>query len=168
MQFKKIFVIGAVALAAGSVFADEGVDNSAPKSREQVVSEVLQARAQGALTPAGEGVYPAGTPTEWSSTKTLADSASEVRQARADGTLRHAGEAAPEDLMRFERAHPSTSTLTRAEVKAEVVAARRAGQLVPAGEAEEFNADRSYARGATTAPRTAMRAQPTAPMAGAQ
>lgn len=167
MQFKKLFIVGAVALATGSVFADEGANDSAPKSRAEVVSEVMQARAQGALTPAGEGVYPAGARVEASSTKTLADSAAEVRQARADGTLRHAGEAAPEELMRYERAHPSTSTLTRAEVKAEVVAARRAGQLVPAGEAEEFSVDRPYARAAATAPRTAMRDQPTA-AAGAQ
>jgi hypothetical protein len=57
-------------------------------------------------------------------------------RARTAGTLAHAGSVAPEEEMAYAQAHPSTSTLTRAEVNAEVLQARANDQLVPAGEAE--------------------------------
>ena len=63
-----------------------------------------------------------------------------VQQARAAGQLAHAGDVAPEEEMKYAQAHPSTSTLTRAEVKEQVLEARANGTLIPAGEGEFSNA----------------------------
>ena len=55
-------------------------------------------------------------------------------QARAAGQLAHTGSVAPEEDMKYAQAHPSTSTLTRAEVNEQVLEARAEGTLIPAGE----------------------------------
>jgi hypothetical protein len=44
--------------------------------------------------------------------------------------------AAPKEEMAFARAHPSTSILTRAEVRQQVLEARADGTLAPAGQGE--------------------------------
>lgn len=57
-------------------------------------------------------------------------------RARAAHQLAHAGSVAPEEEMAYAQAHPSISTLTRAEVKQQVLEARANGTLIPAGQGE--------------------------------
>jgi hypothetical protein len=129
-QVKRAFVLGALALATGAVFAQES-----PVSRAEVAQSVLAARAAGTLTPAGQGVdpgYQGAGPSQ--TTRAAVDTA--TLQARAAGQLAHAGSVAPEEDMEYAQAHPSTSTLARAEVKQEVLEARADGTLIPAGQGE--------------------------------
>lgn len=135
MKTKQVFVLGALAIATGAVLAQE-----APLSRAQVAQSVLAARAAGTLTPAGEGVDPGYRGAGPSTTSRSAVNAS-VREARATGELAHAGDVAPEEQTLYAQAHPSTSTLTRAEVKQDVLEARVEGTLIPAGEGEYAQTD---------------------------
>jgi hypothetical protein len=67
---------------------------------------------------------------------TRAEGKNAVLRARAAHQLAHAGAVAPEEEMAYARTHPSTSTLTRAEVRQQVREARANGTLVPAGQGE--------------------------------
>ena len=73
-------------------------------------------------------------------TLTRAEAKNAVLQARAAHQLAHAGAVAPEEEMAYARAHPSTSTLTRDEVRQQVREARANGTLIPAGQGEYADA----------------------------
>ena len=133
MKAKHIFTITTLALAASGAFAQQ----AAPLTRAEVRQQVLTARANGSLRPAGEAgpeemAY--RTQVEAAPTLTRAEAKNAVLQARAAGHLAHSGPVAPEEEMAYARAHPSTSTLTRAEVRQEVREARANGTLIPAGQ----------------------------------
>lgn len=114
-----------LALASAGAFAQ------APAlTRAEVVQATLAARANGTLTPAGEGVTPVSNQPTTPSTLTRAAVASELLSARAAGELQPAGEAADYDVPLF----TTPSLYSRAQVKASVIDARRAGELIPAGE----------------------------------
>jgi hypothetical protein len=136
MKIKPLVAFGTLALAAGAALAQQA--GTVPLSREEVRRQVLEARANGTLSHAGDAA-----PEEWTeyraqldapSTLTRADLKAVVRQARAAGELAHAGPVAPEEEIKYARAHPWTPTLTRAEVKQAVLEARASGTLIPAGE----------------------------------
>ena len=150
MQVKQMFVVGALALATGAVFAQE-----APLSRAEVVQSVLAARADGTLRHAGETGPEEMTPYKRAvaapSSLTHAQEKASVLQARAAGTLPHAGSIAPEEEMAYARSHPSDSTLTRAEVKADVLEARAEGTLIPAGQGEFAGPESAIVRTARNA-----------------
>lgn len=134
MNVKQLIGLSALALAAGNALAGDG-----SPTRADMRQQVLDARAAGTLTPAGEGVSPgyAMSSDRWSDV-TRAQVTSEVLQARASGLLQPAGEGSPEDRL-YARAESSRSTLARADVKAQVLEARATGELIPAGEGEYPN-----------------------------
>ena len=119
------------ALAAVGMSAMAAEPATTERSRAEVVSETLSARAAHQLAPAGEFALPAYssvvTPT---SGRSRAEVTAEVAAARSAGQLLPAGEA-PEFAVAAVRSGP---TVTRAAVKADVLAARANGELVPAGE----------------------------------
>jgi hypothetical protein len=121
--------LGALVVASTAAVAAEP-ETVAERSRAEVVSETVAARAAGTLAPAGE----ASTPHEFTaaarSTLTRRAVESQVLEARASGTLTPAGEGFDAAFLRPRE----VTILTRAEVKADVIAARRAGDLIPAGE----------------------------------
>ena len=137
MKIKQLFALGTLALAAGAAVAQQ--QGGVSLTREEVRQQVLEARANGTLSHAGDAAPEEWTPyraqVEAPSTLTRADGKAAVRQARAAGQLAHAGSVAPEEEMKYARAHPWTPTLTRAEVKESVLEARASGTLIPAGEA---------------------------------
>jgi hypothetical protein len=136
MKAKSLVALTALALATGAVFAQEA---AAPLTRAEVKQQVLEARAAGTLSHAGDSAPEEMTPykaqIEAPSTLMQGQEKASVLQARAAG-FAHAGDVAPEEEMKYAQAHPSTSTLTRAEVKEQVLEARADGELVPAGEGE--------------------------------
>src|SRR5437868_15219289 len=89
MQAKQMFVLGAMALATGAAFAQAA--SGATLSRAEVAHSVLEARAEGRLTPAGEGVTP-GYGGAGPSQTSRAAVKSDVLQARAAGELVPAGD----------------------------------------------------------------------------
>jgi hypothetical protein len=121
--------LGALVVASTAAVAAEP-ETAAERSRAEVVSETVAARAAGTLAPAGEASTPRETAAAARSTLTRSAVESQVLEARASGTLTPAGEGFDAG---FGRAREVT-ILTRAEVKADVIAARRAGDLIPAGE----------------------------------
>jgi len=132
MQIKQMFVVGAVALATGAAFAQ--VASDVPPSRTQVAQAVLDARAEGTLTPAGEGVTP-GYDGAGPSHTSRAAVANDVLQARAAGDLVPAGGGSPSNET-YDRMVAAPSSTTRDQVNAEVREARAEGALIPAGEGE--------------------------------
>jgi len=143
MRVMQVLAISTLALAAGAVLADEAP--GAPLTRAEIKQQVLDARANGTLSHAGDAGPEEMTPYKRQiaapSTLTRAEEKAAVLQARAAGTLVAAGPASPADDLRAARAPRSTSTLTRAEVKDEVLQARADGTLIPAGEGEYSQAD---------------------------
>jgi hypothetical protein len=137
MKAKSLVALTTLALATGVVFAQEA---AAPLTRAEVVRQVLDARAAGTLSHAGDTAPEEMTPykaqVEAPSTLMRGQAKAIVQQARAAGQLAHAGDVAPEEEMKYAQAHPSISTLTRAEVKEQVLEARADGTLIPAGEGE--------------------------------
>ena len=121
--------LGALVVVSTAAVAAEP-ETAAERSRAEVVSETVAARAAGTLAPAGEASTPRETAAAARSTLTRSAVESQVLEARASGTLTPAGEGFDAG---FGRAREVT-ILTRAEVKADVIAARRAGDLIPAGE----------------------------------
>ena len=121
--------LSALVVASTATFAAEP-DATVERSRADVVSETLAARAAGTLTPAGEASGPLTIATPAASALTRSAVESQVLEARATGTLTPAGEG----VVLASAGQRSASVVTRAEVKATVIAARRAGDLVPAGE----------------------------------
>jgi len=109
-------------LAGGALAADQ----TGSPSRAEVKASVLQARAHGQLTPAGEA-----TQTFMMSTRASTLSHRQVRdetlQARAQGLLVPAGEGSPY------MAETGTQ-MARADVKEATRQARMDNELVPAGE----------------------------------
>ena len=134
MKAKQIFTVTAFALAASGAFAQQ----AAPLTRAEVKQQVLAARANGTLFPAGEAgpeqMLSHREQLQTGSTLTRAEAKNAVLQARAAHQLAHPGAVAPEEEMAYARAHPSTSTLTRAEVRQQVREARANGTLIPAGQ----------------------------------
>ena len=126
MNAKQMFVasvmVASIAAAwAPTAHADSGL------TRADVKAQVLQARAQGLLRPAGEAVEPFSAITS-GQTRSREQVRAEVLQARASGTLIPAGEA----VAPFET--PMPSILARATVKEEYRMARMRGELTPGGE----------------------------------
>lgn len=111
-----------LALAAGFALAQPAFAGDAPRTREQVRAEVLQAQASGQLPVGGEaGVWTApatGTPL----------SRAQVLRALAAAGPAPSGEVG--DIGALSANHQDT---TRAEVRAQAVQALRAGTL-PGGE----------------------------------
>jgi hypothetical protein len=132
MQVKQMFVIGVMALATGAAFAQEA--SSVPLSRAQVVQSVLDARADGALTPAGEGVTP-GYGGAGPSHTSRAAVENGVLQARASGDLVPAGDGSPSNKAYIQMV-AAPSSMTRDQVKDQVLEARAEGALIPAGQGE--------------------------------
>lgn len=122
--------LGALVVASTAAVAAEP-ETAAERSRAEVVSETVAARAAGTLAPAGEASTPRETAAVARSTLTRSAVESQVLEARASGTLMPAGEGFVDAGYARSR---EVTILTRAEVKADVIAARRAGDLIPAGE----------------------------------
>jgi hypothetical protein len=121
--------LGALVIASTAAVAAEP-ESAVERSRAEVVSETLAARAAGTLAPAGEVSTPLATAATARSSLTRSAVESQVLSARASGTLIPAGEGvefAPADTR-------GVSVFARADVKATVIAARKAGDLIPAGE----------------------------------
>jgi len=122
MFAKHVLVTAALATLAAAAMTTGAfaADNSAPsydnfvstKSRAEVKQQVLDARADGTLRPAGEVGEQVSTPVV-GSPKTRAQLSAEVLQARANGSLVAAGQEGLRDT------RPFVSTRDRAEVKAE-------------------------------------------------
>lgn len=127
-----------LALAAQASFAQ--AENGSPLTRADVRLQVLNARATGGLSHAGDAAPEEMTPYRAqvlaAPTLTRAQEKEAVSQARIHGELAHAGSIGPEEELAYQRAHPFVSDVSRSEVKAAVLEARRSGTLVPAGEAE--------------------------------
>jgi len=142
LNLKQWAALGTLALAAGSALAADPDSATPPRSRAEVVAEVLAARAAGTLAPAGEHAEAPAATTIGQASRTRAEVEAEVLEARRTGQLIAAGEG---ELF---PAVPASSgpVLTRATVKAEVLAARAAGELVPAGEGPFAEAPVSTAR----------------------
>jgi len=121
--------LGALVVASTAAVAAEP-ETAAERTRAEVVSETVAARATGTLAPAGEASTPRETAAAARSTLTRSAVESQVLEARASGTLTPAGEGFDAGFGRSRE----VTILTRAEVKADVIAARRAGDLIPAGE----------------------------------
>jgi len=115
----------AAALAAGSSAA-LAADQTGIPSRAEVKASVLQARANGQLTPAGEASQPFMTPAGASmlSHRQVRD---ETLQARAQGQLVPAGEGSPSVA-------ETGTQMARADVKEATRQARMNNELIPAGE----------------------------------
>mgnify|MGYP001556027407 CR=1 FL=1 len=134
MNTRQLFVASiisasVVAAAASAAYAGEVGAGAAPEpSRAAMKALVLQARAAGALQPAGEATQPIFQAASEGAARTRADVRAEVLQARARGELVAAGEGMPT----FESAAPSM--LARADVRNEVRMARLQGALIPSGE----------------------------------
>jgi hypothetical protein len=138
MKVKQVFVVGALALATGAVFA--GQSPAAPVTRAEVVQSVLAARAAGTLIPAGEGVLPSYQDPGLGSDTTRAAVKAEVLQARASGDLVPAGDGALGNKA-YSQMVAAPSSVTRDQVKSEVLEARASGTLIPAGQGEYGNPD---------------------------
>jgi hypothetical protein len=132
MQVKQVFVIGAMALATGAAFAQAA--SNVPLSRAQVAESVLDARAAGTLTPAGEGMTP-GYGGAGPSQTTRAAVDAQVLQARASGDLVPAAINSP-SVKFYNQLIAAPSTTTRDHVRDEVSEARFNGTLIPAGQGE--------------------------------
>jgi len=126
MNAKQMFVASVMVASIGAAWAPTAHADSG-LTRADVKAQVLQARAQGLLRPAGEAVEPFWVAAS-GQTRTRQDVRAEVLQARASGELIPAGEA----IAPFEK--PTPSILTRAAVKEEYRMARMRGELIPDGE----------------------------------
>jgi len=135
MQAKSVFVLSALVLAAGSVFADQAPNSAQPLTRAEVRQSVVDARANGELRPAGEAGDEVWTPAEAPrSTLTRAEVVQQVAAARAAGQLAPAGEEGDDFYpLATQNSGPG---LSRAQVVAETLRARNAGLLEPAGQGE--------------------------------
>ncbi|MFZ6644893.1 DUF4148 domain-containing protein [Undibacterium sp. TJN25] len=124
MNAKKIFVLLAMAAASSVTFAQDVQGDSAAvgKTRQQVINELNDARAQGLLnfSDADYPVLPAAT-----STLTRAQVVAGIQEARKDGTL------FSDYDYDYPRAQPvvASAEKTRAEVKAGITMARADGTL---------------------------------------
>lgn len=134
MQVNQWLVLSTLALAAGTVLAQEAQTGNSPPSRREVRQSVLDARASHQLRPAGEAGDQPIAAAQTFSTLSRAEVKREVLEARAAGQLAPAGEAG--DQLFASAPVDSTWQLGRAEVKAETLRARRAGELIPAGEGD--------------------------------
>jgi hypothetical protein len=127
MGAKHLFSISivAVALAAATGGAHAAGTNASP-SRATVRAEVLQARNDRALRPAGEATQPF-TVMAAASTLTRAEVRAETMQARARHELTPAGQGPSFTV-------PSGSQFARADVRESVRQANMNGELMRAGE----------------------------------
>lgn len=126
MNAKQMFVASVMVASIGAAWAPAAHADSG-LTRADVKAQVLQARAQGLLRPAGEAVEPFSATTS-GPTRSRQEVRAEVLQARASGELIPAGEA----IAPFETSTPSI--LARATVKEEYRMARMRGELIPDGE----------------------------------
>ncbi|MEO7337654.1 MAG: DUF4148 domain-containing protein [Caldimonas sp.] len=149
MQVRSLIALSTLALAAGAAMAEQPYDAGASTTRQQVRQDVIDARANGQLRPAGEAYdgLPARSVSATGSALARSAVRHDVIEARANGRLQPAGEAADGLLPWTSQA--ATSTLARADVKAETLHARAAGQLIPAGEDVDGLAQVRAATGAT-------------------
>jgi ribosomal protein L31E len=139
----------AIALAGAATLATSAYaqDSEQPKTREQVLAELAQAKREGTI-PSGV-LWLTGRerfPEKYhvaASTKTRDEVVAELAQARREGTI-PSGVLWLTGRERFpEKYHVAASTKTRAEVKAEYAEAVRTGDLIDDGEvgqklSEEF------------------------------
>ena len=130
MNAKSLFVISALAIAAGTASADDSSVHSSQLTRAEVKQAVLTARAAGLLVPAGEGEIRLPQQ-EAQSTLNRADVKRDVLVAQRTGQLIPAGEGQVREPV---NAYVSGVHLARADVKAETRRAQAAGELIPAGE----------------------------------
>ena len=123
---KTSFATAALIIVSGLSASASFAADSAPLSRAQVRSEVLQARANGTMPAFGNVTVTQVTSTP--STLTRDAVKSDFLQAQKAGTLPYKGDSVfvPEIAV--------TSTLTRAAVKAELVQAQKAGLMPATGE----------------------------------
>ena len=121
-------VIALAAAASAAAFAQTAADNG-PKTRQQVLAELAEARRNGELPVAGE-FGPTAKELGATSTLTREQVRAEVLRASRHGTLLAAGELAPDTAPRA----PLAAGKTRAQVKAELAEAQRNGELLVAGE----------------------------------
>jgi hypothetical protein len=139
MNVKQALFTGVIALTTAGAFADDitidKAHSASTLARDEVRADVLKARADGELLPAGEGY--AGIPVAATSNVARFDIKRQVLAARAAGELQVAGEADPRSNAVFDVA----SARSRADVKAEVIAARQGGELLPAGEAHAIQSN---------------------------
>ena len=123
---KTSFATAALIIVSGLSASASFAADSAPLSRAQVRSEVLQARTNGTMPASGD----ATVIQEKSAPSTLTRGAvkSDYLQAQKAGTLPYKGDSV------YVQETSVTSTLTRAAVKAEVLQAQKAGLMPATGE----------------------------------
>jgi hypothetical protein len=123
---KTSFATAALILMTGLSASASFAADSAPLSRAQVRSEVLQARTNGTMPEFGNVTLTRVT----SAPSTLTRDAvrSDFLQAQKAGTLPYKGDSV------YVSEIAVTSTLTRAAVKAELVQAQRTGSMPATGE----------------------------------
>ena len=135
MNTAPLYLLSAVAFASGTVFAQDA--GHARLTREDVARQVLEARAAGALSHAGEAAPEEMTPyraqIEAAPTLTRAQARAAVARAREAHELAHAGSTSPEEDMAYDQAHPSFSIRSRAETWRQVFEAIANGTLGPGG-----------------------------------
>ncbi|WP_394780103.1 DUF4148 domain-containing protein [Undibacterium sp.] len=124
MNAKKLVLLLALAAASSVAFSQEttSAQNDGGKTRQQVLDELTQARAQGTLFSSD---YDWPTFPALKSTTTRAEVIAEVKQARQDGSLLA---DADYDYPRIAPIAAGTGK-TRAQVKQEVAMARADGTL---------------------------------------
>jgi uncharacterized protein (DUF427 family) len=123
---KTSFVTAALIIASGLSATASFAADSAPLSRAQVRSEVLQARANGTMPATGDVTVTQETSVP--STLTRGAVKSDFLQAQKAGTLPYKGDSlyVPETSV--------TSTLTRSAVKSELLQAQKTGMMPATGE----------------------------------
>jgi hypothetical protein len=131
MNLKQVLSLSVLALAASAALAGEG-----PLTRAEVRAEVVAARADGTLMPAGEGAEP-GYVTSTAPSVARAQVKSEAHQvytdkARSIPEFESAGNNT--QAIAFARQAAAPSTITRSEAREATLAARWHGELMPAGE----------------------------------
>jgi len=129
------YLLFAVAFASGTVYAQDA--GHARLTREDVARQVLEARAAGALSHAGEAAPEEMTSyraqIEAEPTLTRAQARAAVARARDAHELAHAGSTSPEEDMAYDQAHPSFSIRSRAQTRQQVFEAIASGTLGPGG-----------------------------------
>ena len=120
--------VAALSLIGALVAANVQAEGDSPRSRADVVAEVLAARAAGTLgVLAGEDAGSFHMLREPSTSRPRADVVAELAEWRTSGAMA-AFRAEFEGLVSQGSTMPP-STLTRAEVRAQVLAARASGEL---------------------------------------
>jgi hypothetical protein len=137
-----------LAVAAGSVVAQ---DAAAPKTREQVRAELLEAQRTGDVMVDGETgrklneLYPSKFPASATAqSRTRTEVRAELLEAQRRGDLMSFGDSESAFTQRYPGRASAASGLTRAEVKAQLLEAQRRGDWMTSDSGSSFNGAYPY------------------------